>query len=87
MDYFRIVGEGSQSAQPIEKVVTTATQAQSEVSSLRRLCGRYGKVEVWGKNGRRVTPERLQNLALAEREKEGTTAITPQTAEAPATQA
>ena len=67
MNYFRIVGEGSQSPHPIEKIATTAVQAQAECSALRRQCGRYGRVEVWGKNGRRVTPERLQNLALAER--------------------
>jgi hypothetical protein len=67
MDYFRIVGEGAQSPHPIEKVVTSAIEAQAESSALRRLCGRYGRVEVWNKQGRRVTPERLQNLAIAER--------------------
>ena len=52
MDYFRIVGEGAQSPHPIEKVVTSAIEAQAESSALRRLCGRYGRVEVWNKQGR-----------------------------------
>jgi hypothetical protein len=64
--YFRVVGEGAQSPEPIETVVSTASAAQAECGRLRRICGRYGRVEVWGKDGRRITPERLQNLALAE---------------------
>jgi hypothetical protein len=68
LNYFRVVGEGAQSPEPIEKVVHSATDALAECSRLRRICGRYGRVDVWGKDGRRITPERLQNLSSVEQE-------------------
>jgi hypothetical protein len=34
--------------------------------TLRRLCGRLGKVEVWGKDGREIGHARLERLAQIE---------------------
>ena len=66
MGYFRIVGIGAQASGPIEKIVTTAAAAEVERSNLQRLCGRHGTVEVSGKGGRTISPERLRRLAQDE---------------------
>lgn len=66
MDYFRIVGIGAQAPEPIEKVAFSAVGAEAERSTLQRLCGKHGKVEVSGKDGRLITPERLRRLAQDE---------------------
>lgn len=34
--------------------------------TLQRLCGRFGKVDVLGKNGRPIGPEKLQRLIREE---------------------
>lgn len=66
MDYFRIIGSGAQEAEPIEKVFHTAAEAALQHNMLRRVCGRYGVVEVWGKNGRKISLNRLEALARQE---------------------
>ena len=66
MDYFRLVAEGSQLAQPIEKIVATAAEAEAQSDALRRQCGKFGKVEVWGRDGRIISPERLHVLVQQE---------------------
>ena len=66
MGYFRIVGVGAQAPEPIERVAVTATKAEVERTTLQRLCGRHGKVEILGKDGRVISPERLQRLAQGE---------------------
>ena len=66
MSYFRIVGVGAQAPEPIEKVVSTAIGAEAERCTLQRLCGKHGKVEVSGKDGRTISPERLWRLAQDE---------------------
>ncbi len=64
--YFRIVGTGAQAPEPIEKVASTAVRAEAERSTLQRLCGRHGTVEVSGKNGRLIGPKKLRRLAQDE---------------------
>ena len=67
MGYYRVVGSGSQVPEPMEQIAVTATEADLYSTKFRRLCGRYGLVEVWKKNGRRIS---LQTLSLlAQREK------------------
>ena len=66
MAYFRIVGVGAQAPEPIERIALTAAAAEVECSNLQRLCGRYGRVEVSGKNGRAISLERLRRLAQSE---------------------
>ena len=66
MTVYRIVGVGPQASGPAEKVVSTALEAQSESITLRRLCGRYGTVEVWA-DGRLISPIRLDALAQQEK--------------------
>ena len=66
MGYFRIVGVGAQAPAPIERVAVTATKAEVERTTLQRLCGRHGKVEVSGKDGRLISPEKLWRLAQDE---------------------
>ena len=66
MGYFRIVGVGAQAPEPIEKVAFSAVGAEAERSTLQRLCGKHGKVEVLGKDGRSIAPERLWRLAQDE---------------------
>ncbi len=67
MDYFLVIGDGPQAREPIEHVATTAVEAELHCSRLRRLCGKAGKVEVWGKNGRKISPERLDSLVRMEK--------------------
>ena len=67
MGYYRVVGVGTQASAPIEHVVSTATEAEQRSVLLRRLCGQLGTVEVWLKNGRKVSSEQIQRLARAER--------------------
>ena len=64
--YFRITGVGAQAPGPIEKIALTAAAAEIERSNLQRLCGRSGRVEVSGKDGRTISPERLRRLAQDE---------------------
>lgn len=66
MDYFRIEGVGTQASEPIEKVVSTAREAETERNSLQRLCGKHGKVGVSGKDGRAISSNKLRRLARAE---------------------
>lgn len=66
MGYFRIVGIGAQASEPIEKIVATASEAEFQRMMLQRLCGKFGKVEVLGKHGRAIRPERLQQLVREE---------------------
>ena len=66
MAYFRIVGVGAQASGPIERIALTAVAAEVERNSLQRLCGRYGRVEVSGKDGRTISLERLRRLAQDE---------------------
>ena len=66
--YFRVVGVGAQASEPIEKIVATASEAEFQRMTLERLCGKSGKVEVLGKNGRPIGPDKLQRLI---REEEG----------------
>jgi hypothetical protein len=63
MAYFRIVGVGAQAPGPVERIALTAAAAEVERSNLQRLCGRYGTVEVSGKDGRTISLERLRRLA------------------------
>ena len=57
---------GSQASAPIERIADTAIAAEAEFMALHRLCGRYGKVEIWTEN-RLMSPLKLQALALRER--------------------
>ena len=66
MAYFRVVGSGAQAPEPIEKLAATALEAEAQHNLLRRLCGRSGKVQVWGKTGREISPETLRRLAQEE---------------------
>lgn len=66
MGHFRIVGIGAQASEPIEKVALNAVGAEAERSILQRLCGKQGKVEVSGRDGRSISPERLRRLAYDE---------------------
>lgn len=66
MAVFRIVGVGPQASEPIEKIVSTALEAQSESIRLRRLCGRYGIVEIWAEN-RLISANRIDVLAQLEK--------------------
>jgi hypothetical protein len=66
MGYYRIVGIGTQASEPIEKIVATALEAESKRNALQRLCGKYGKVEVCGKDGRVIGPDRLRRMAHEE---------------------
>lgn len=66
MAYSRIVGAGAQAPGPNEKIALTAAAAKVERSSLQRLCGKYGRVEVSGKDRRTISPERLQRPAQDE---------------------
>ena len=65
MAHVRIVGVGAQAPAPIEEIALTAA-AEVERSNLQRLCGRHGKVEVSGKDGRMISPEPLRRLAQDE---------------------
>lgn len=67
MDYFRVVGDSPHTSEPMEKVVSTAVEAEIQSSAFRRLCGKSGKVEVWGKNGRLISPDLLNSMARDER--------------------
>lgn len=67
MTYYRVVGEGSQASEPIEHIVSTATEAKFHCNALRRICGKLGKVEVWTRNGRKISPGRLEKLAEIEK--------------------
>jgi hypothetical protein len=69
MNYFLVIGVGPQAPAPIEHVATTAIEAEAHCSRLRRLCGKAGKVEVWAKDGRKISPDRLDSLVRAERSK------------------
>lgn len=64
--YFRIVGTGAQAAEPIEKIVATASEAEFQRMTFQRLCGKFGTVEVMRKDGRAIRPERLQQLVREE---------------------
>ncbi len=66
MGLFRITGVGAQAPGPIEKVAFSAVGAEAERSTLQRLCGKHGKVEISGRDGRSITPERLRRLAQNE---------------------
>ena len=69
MDYFLVIGEGPQASGPLEHLAVTAVEAALECSKFRRLCGKIGKVEVWTKEGRKISPERLERLVQAEQSK------------------
>jgi hypothetical protein len=66
MNYFLVIGTGSQASGPIEHVAVTAIEAKLHCSMLRRLCGKAGNVEVWAKDGRKISPDRLDSLVRAE---------------------
>ena len=66
MGYFRISGEGPNASGRSEKIVTTALEAEVQMHAMSRLCGRLGKVEVLGKDGRVISPDRLASMARAE---------------------
>ena len=66
MAVFRIIGVGSQASAPIEKTADTAVAAEAEFMTLSRLCGTYGKVEIWTEN-RLISTLRLQALVQKER--------------------
>jgi len=65
--YFRIVGVGAQASEPIEKIVATASEAEFQRMTLQRLCGKFGKVDVLGENGRPIGPDKLQRLIREEK--------------------
>lgn len=67
MAYYLVVGVGPQTAQPIEHEVATAVDADLHCETLRRLCGRLGTVEVWTKDGRKVSRDKLASLVRNER--------------------
>jgi hypothetical protein len=69
VDYCLIIGVGPQAPEPIEHVATTAIEAEAHPTRLRRLCGKSGKVEVWAKDGRKISPDRLDSLVRAEKAK------------------
>ena len=68
MGFFRVTGVGAQAQapEPIEKITFSAVGAEAERSTLQRLCGKHGKVEISGRNGRSITRERLRRLAQDE---------------------
>ena len=66
MGYFRIVGVGAQAPGPIEKIASSAVEAEVERSTLQRLCGKHGEVKVSGRDGRAITPDKLRRLARDE---------------------
>ena len=76
MGYYRVVGSGSQVSEPMEEIVVTATEADYCSMRFRRLCGRTGIVEVWKKNGRRIS---LQTLSLLAKKEKAATLGTLQT--------
>jgi len=65
--YFRIVGVGAQASEPIEKIVTTASEAEFERMTFQRLCGKHGVVEVLRRNGRAIGYDALQRLIREEK--------------------
>ena len=66
MGYFKIEATGAQASGLIEKIVSTARDAEFERNALQRLCGKYGKVDVSGKDGRAISPDTLRRLAQDE---------------------
>ncbi len=67
MVVFRIIGVGSQSSKPVERIADTAIAAEAEFMALSRLCGKYGNVEIWAKN-RLISPLTLQALVYKEKD-------------------
>ena len=67
MTSFRVIGTGPQAAEPIEYEAVTAIEAELHCSNLRRICGRFGKVEVW-KDGRVLSHARFDSLVRQEKE-------------------
>ena len=65
--YYRVVGTGSQVSEPMEKVVITASEAAFFSAEFRRLCGRHGTVDVWRKDGRRISPQMLDSMVQKEK--------------------
>ena len=66
MSYYRIVGIGAQVSEPIEKIVATASEAEFQRMTMQRLCGKYGVVDVFGRNGRVIGYDTLQRLIREE---------------------
>lgn len=52
MACFRIAGAGEQAPGPVEKTALAAAAAEVERGSLQRLCGKHGRVEASGEDGR-----------------------------------
>jgi hypothetical protein len=65
---YRIFGNGAHAAQPMEAIVSSAIEAEAKFEMFRRLCGKFGSVEIVGKQGRPITRTRLASFARAERE-------------------
>ena len=66
VSYYRIVGVGAQAAEPIEKIVATASEAEFHRMTLQRVCGKYGVVDVFRRNGRAIGYDALQRLIQEE---------------------
>lgn len=66
MSYYRVVGDGPSAAEPLEQVEETAAGALSTKHRLQRLCGRAGKVTIWGKDGRVIGDSKIARLAREE---------------------
>ena len=69
MGYFRIVGISAQTPEPVERIVTSALEADLQRMMIQRSCGKSGKVEVFGKDGRAITTHTLQRLIREEKAK------------------
>ena len=66
VSYYRIVGISAQSAEPIEKVVATVSEAEFHRMTLQRVCGKFGVVDVFRRNGRAIGYDALQRLIREE---------------------
>jgi hypothetical protein len=50
----------------MERIVSTALDAEKQFHALSRICGRSGGVAIYGRGGQTVTLERISKLARAE---------------------
>jgi hypothetical protein len=64
--YFRITGMGPGASEPMERIVSTALEAEKQFHTLSRICGRSGGVAIYGRGGQAMTLERVSKLARNE---------------------
>jgi len=64
--YFRVTGIGPSSSEPIDRIASTAIEAEKQFHAVLRICGRAGSVEIYGLGGRTISREKIRTLARAE---------------------